>query len=399
MRKVIYMDHHATTPVDPRVLRAMLPYFTKKFGNSASRTHRLGLETEKAVRNARKEVARLIHADPREIIFTSGATESNNLAIKGVAEAYKEKGRHIITVLTEHKAVLDSCKRLSMQGFQVTYLPVNREGLLDLEALEKAITDQTILISVMFANNEIGVIQPIAEIGKLARKKGVLFHCDAAQAAGKVPVDVKAMRIDLLSLSAHKMYGPKGIGALVVRKSDPQVKLVPMIDGGGHETGFRSGTLNVPGIVGFAEACRICRLQMSQEAGRIASLRDRLRDKILNKLKDASVNGSQKNRLPNNLNISFPSVETGALMAHLKNIAVSSGSACTSMSLEPSYVLKALGVPEDLRRSSIRFGLGRFNTKEEVDQVARRVVDAANSCLRHVGRGSGMPVLSRPRKI
>src|SRR3989338_650551 len=379
MSKIIYMDNHATTPVDPRVARAMLPYFTKRFGNSASHTHRLGHETEEAVQKAREEIARLIHADPREIIFTSGATESDNLAIKGVAEAYREKGNHIITAVTEHKAVLDSCKRLSMQGFQVTYLPVDRDGLLEPRVLEKAITDKTILISVMFANNEIGVIQPVAEIGNIARRKGVLFHCDAAQAVGKVPVDVQAMNIDLLSLSAHKMYGPKGIGALYIRKRDPQVKLVPMIDGGGHEGGFRSGTLNVPGIVGFGKACQICGVSMKKEAKAVGTLRDRLRDKILVQLKDTEVNGSQISRLPNNLNLSFPSVEAKSLMDRLKNVAVSSGSACTSMSLESSYVLKALGVPEALRRSSIRFGLGRFNTKEEVNEVARQVVWAVKS--------------------
>lgn len=370
------MDHHATTPVDPEVLRAMWPYFTKKFGNSASQ-NLFGRQTAEAVERARQEVAQLIGAESREIVFTSGATESDNLAIKGVAEAYRKRGDHILTQATEHKAVLDSCKRLEMAGFKVTYLPVGADGILDIGDLKRAITDKTILISVMFANNEVGVLQPMAELGRIAKERGILFHSDAVQAAGKVPMDVKTLKVDLLSITAHKMYGPKGIGALYIRKGGvPAVKLVPMMDGGGHETGFRSGTLNVPGIVGFGRACRISRRVLQRESKRVAGLRDKLRNGLLEGLGDCTVNGSQKRRLPNNLNISFPNVQAKLLMRELRGIAVSSGSACISTSLESSYVLKALGVQESLRHSSIRFGLGRFNTEEEVDVVTKKVVAA-----------------------
>ncbi len=375
-RRAIYMDHHATTPVDPEVLRAMWPYFTKKFGNSASQ-NLFGRQTAEAVERARQEVAQLIGAESREIVFTSGATESDNLAIKGVAEAYRKRGDHILTQATEHKAVLDSCKRLEMAGFKVTYLPVGADGILDIGDLKRAITDKTILISVMFANNEVGVLQPMAELGRIAKERGILFHSDAVQAAGKVPMDVKTLKVDLLSITAHKMYGPKGIGALYIRKGGvPAVKLVPMMDGGGHETGFRSGTLNVPGIVGFGRACRISRRVLQRESKRVAGLRDKLRNGLLEGLGDCTVNGSQKRRLPNNLNISFPNVQAKLLMRELRGIAVSSGSACISTSLESSYVLKALGVQESLRHSSIRFGLGRFNTEEEVDVVTKKVVAA-----------------------
>lgn len=376
MKLPIYMDYHATTPVDPRVLRVMLPYFSEKFGNPASRNHRFGWEAEEAVERARKQVAELIGAQPKEIVFTSGATESDNLALKGVAEAYRHRGDHIITVATEHKAVLDSARRLEAQGFRVTYLPVRPDGLIDLDQLRAAITDRTILISVMYANNEIGVVQPIREIGRIAKEKGVLFHTDAVQAAGKIPIDVEADGIDLASLSAHKMYGPKGIGALYVRRRNPRVELVPLIDGGGHERGLRSGTLNVPAIVGFGEACAICRREMPEESQRLRQLRDRLLNQILAELDEVYINGSMEHRLPNNLNLSFRYVDAEALLTALPDVALSSGAACSSANLEPSHVLRALGRGDDLVHSSIRFGLGRFTTQEEVDYVAGRIVEA-----------------------
>jgi cysteine desulfurase len=375
----IYMDNHATTPVDPRVLEAMLPYFTEKFGNAASRNHAFGWESEAAVDTAREQVARLIHAgSPREIVFTSGATESDNLAIKGVAAAYKDKGDHIITCVTEHKAVLDSCKVLEKQGCRVTYLPVDRDGLIDQQQLREAITDRTILISVMAANNEIGTIEPVKEIGRIAKEKGILFHSDATQAVGKIPVHVDEMGIDLLSLTAHKMYGPKGVGALYVRGSNPRVKITPIIDGGGHERGMRSGTLNVPGIVGLGVACAIEQREMAAEAERLVALRERLKQGILAVLDEVSVNGHPTQRLPGNLNMSFAYVEGESLLMALKEIAVSTGSACTSASLEPSYVLRAIGVPDELAHTSIRFGLGRFNTEEEVDFTVGRVTQEVN---------------------
>ncbi len=371
----VYMDNQATTAVDPRVLDAMLPYFTEKFGNAASRNHEFGWKAEEAVETARGHVARLIHATPREIIFTSGATESNNLAIKGVAEAYHAKGSHIITQVTEHKAVLDTCKRLQKYGYEVTYLAVAKDGLIDLEELRRAITPKTILISIMHANNEIGAIQPIEEIGKIAKQHKMIFHVDAAQSVGKIPVDVHRDGIDLLSISAHKIYGPKGIGALYVRRKDPRVEISAIIDGGGHERGMRSGTLNVPGIVGLGKACEICLKEMAQEAERAARLREKLKAAILSRLDQTSINGSMQHRLPGNLNLSFAGVEGDALLMGINDVAVSSGSACTSATLEPSYVLRALGVPEDLAHSSIRFGIGRFNSDEEVDYVADRVVE------------------------
>jgi len=371
----IYMDNHATTQVDPRVLEAMLPYFTEKFGNAASRNHEFGWKAEEAVETARAQIARLIHASPREIIFTSGATESNNLALKGAAEAYRSKGNHIITEAAEHKAVLDACKRLEQSGCEVTYLPVNRDGLINLEDLRRAITPKTILISIMHANNEIGVIQPIQEIGRIAKEKKVLFHVDAAQSIGKIPVDVEQFGIDLLSISGHKIYGPKGIGALYVRRKDPRVDLTPSIDGGGHERGLRSGTLNVPGIVGLGKACEIAQKEISAEGERLIRLRDKLKESIMGRLDGTTINGSMAHRLPGNLNLSFAGVEGDALLMGINDVAVSSGSACTTATLEPSHVLRALGVSEDLAHSSIRFGIGRFNTEEEVDYVADRVVE------------------------
>ncbi|HNV01775.1 MAG TPA: IscS subfamily cysteine desulfurase [Vicinamibacterales bacterium] len=370
----IYFDNQATTPVDPRVLEAMLPYFTERFGNAASRNHRYGWEAEEAVEAARKQVADLIGANPKEIVFTSGATESDNLAIKGAVYMYREKGDHVITALTEHKAVIDTCKRLEKEGFRVTYLPVKPDGLVDLDALRDAITAKTVLITIMAANNEIGVLQPVAEIGAMAKERGVLFHTDAVQAAGKVPFDVNACNAHLASISAHKMYGPKGVGALYVRRRQPRVLLSPIIDGGGHERGMRSGTLNVPGIVGFGKAAELCRLEMAQESARIRALRDRLNAKLHAGLDELHVNGSMEHRLPGNLNISFAYVEGESLLMGINDVAVSSGSACTSASLEPSYVLKALGTGDDLAHSSIRFGLGRFNTEDEVDYVAGKVV-------------------------
>ncbi len=369
----IYMDNHATTPTDARVLEEMLPYFTEKFGNASSRSHRFGWEAEKAVDLARERLAKLIGATAKEIIFTSGATESDNLAIKGVAEMYRDRGNHIITVVTEHRAVLDSAKRVERCGYRVTYLPVASDGLIDLEALKQAIGPQTVLVSVMAANNEIGVLQPMAEIGKLCRERSVLFHSDLVQAVGKMPVDVNKMNLDLASISAHKLYGPKGVGALYVRQG---VKLEALIDGGGHENGMRSGTLNVPGIVGLGKASAIAAEEMPQEACRLAGLRNRLREKIMARLDQVYINGSMEQRLPGNLNLSFAHVDGEPLLMALTDVAVSSGSACTSARREPSYVLKALGVSDDLCLSSIRFGLGRFNTEAEVDYVADRVVEA-----------------------
>jgi cysteine desulfurase len=375
MKLPIYMDNHATTQVDPRVFKAMHPYLTNIFGNSASRNHSFGWEAEEATEKARKQVADLIGATSKEIVFTSGATESDNLALKGVAEMYAEKGNHIITAATEHKAILDTCKRLEKEGLRVTYLPVQTNGLIDLDQLRAAITDKTILISIMYANNEIGVLQPVAEIGKIAKERGVLFHTDGTQAAGKIPVNVIQDNIDLMSISAHKMYGPKGVGALYVRRRNPRVQLTAQMDGGGHERGMRSGTLNVPGIVGLGEACAIAKAEMAEESQRLAYLRDKLKDRLLASLDEVYINGTQEHRLPNNLNISFAYVEGESLLMGINDVAVSSGSACTSATLEPSYVLKALGAGDDLAHSSIRFGLGRFNTEEEVDYVAEKVID------------------------
>jgi cysteine desulfurase len=375
MKLPIYLDNHATTRVDPRVVDAMLPYFTEHFGNAASRNHEFGWEAEQAVDKARKQIADLIGATPKEIIFTSGATESDNLAIKGVAEMYAEKGNHIITVVTEHKAVLDTCKKLEKLGFRVTYLPVMGDGLIDLEMLKEAITDKTILVSIMYANNELGVIQPVREIGKICRERGVLFHTDGVQAIGKVPINVNADNIDMMSISAHKMYGPKGVGALYVRRRNPRVQITAQIDGGGHERGMRSGTLNVPGIVGLGEACELCHREMETETVRLRNLRDRLRAKLEAGLDEVYINGSMEHRLPHSLNMSFAYVEGESLLMGINDIAVSSGSACTSATLEPSYVLKALGVGDDVAHSSIRFGIGRFNTEEEIDYVAAKLID------------------------
>src|SRR5215472_2222401 len=371
----IYMDYHATTPVDPRVVEAMLPYFTEKFGNAASRNHPFGWEAEEAVEKARKQVADLIGANAKEIVFTSGATESDNLAIKGVAEMYREKGNHIITCVTEHKAVIDTCKRLEREGYRVTYLPVQKDGRISLDELKAAIGDKTILISIMTANNEIGVVQPIAEIGAIAKEKGILFHTDAVQAAGKMPFNVNDLKVDMASLSAHKMYGPKGVGALYVRRRNPRVLLAPIIDGGGHERGMRSGTLNVPGIVGFGKAAEIARQGLAEESAEMFRLREKLRMTLHRELDEVYINGDLERRLPGNLNMSFAYVEGESLLMGINDIAVSSGSACTSASLEPSYVLKALGVGEDLAHTSIRFGIGRFNTEEEIDYVAERVIE------------------------
>ena len=370
----IYMDHHATTPVDPEVVRAMLPYFSDEFGNAASRTHAYGWKALEAVEAARETIARLIGAGPVEIVFTSGATESDNLAIFGTAQFLSERGRHIVTGSTEHPAVLDCCRRLEKLGFAVTYLPVDRAGMVSPDALRAALRSDTILISLMAANNEVGTLHPVAEIGKIAKDKGVVFHCDAAQAAGRIPLDVEAMGIDLLSFTAHKMYGPKGIGALYVRKRQPRIRLEPQIYGGGHERGMRSGTLNVPGIVGFAKACEIAARVMPEEAVILAELRDRLHRRIDAELEEVTLNGHPRQRLPNNLNLSFAYVEGESLMMALDGVAVSSGSACTSASQEPSHVLKAMGVSDDLIHTSLRFGLGRFNTSAEVDRVAEKVI-------------------------
>ena len=371
----IYMDNHATSPLDPRVLEAMMPYFTRQFGNAASRNHSFGWEAEQAVEMAREQIAKLIGATAKEIIFTSGATESNNLAIKGIAEMYRERGNHIITQVTEHKAVLDTCKRLEKYGYRVTYLPVRADGIIDIEDLKRAMDEKTILVSIMAANNEIGVLQPIREIGKICHEKGVLFHTDAVQAVGKVPVNVLADNIDVLSLSAHKIYGPKGVGALYVRRRNPRVQIAAQIDGGGHERGMRSGTLNVPGIVGLGKACEIALLEMETEAAYLRGLRDRLKEEFESVLDYVHVNGSMEHRLPGNLNMSFVYVEGESLLMGINDVAVSSGSACTSATLEPSYVLKALGLGDDVAHSSIRFGLGRFNTRAEVDYVAAKVTD------------------------
>ena len=375
MNRSLYFDYQATTPVDPRVLEAMLPYFTQQFGNAASRNHAFGWDAEEAVENARKQVAELIGANPKEVIFTSGATESNNLAIKGIAEMYREKGNHVITCVTEHKAVIDTCKKLEKQGYRVTYLPVQKDGRISLDELKDAITDKTILITIMTANNEIGVLQPVAEIGAIAKEKGVLFHTDAVQAAGKVPFNVTQVKADLVSISAHKMYGPKGVGALYVRRRNPRVLLAEQINGGGHERGMRSGTLNVPGIVGLGKAASICGAEMSTEAGRLRKLRDSLNEKFHKNLDEIYINGSMEHRLPHNLNISFAYVEGESLLMGINDVAVSSGSACTSASLEPSYVLKALGAGDDLAHSSIRFGLGRWTTEEEVEYVVDKLTN------------------------
>ena len=373
----IYLDNHATTPLDPRVLEAMMPYLTSKFGNAASRNHSFGWVAEEAVENARTQIAKLIGATAKEIIFTSGATESNNLALKGVAEMYREKGNHIITAVTEHKAVLDTCKHLEKSGIRVTYLPVKADGLIDLEDLKRAMDEKTILVSIMFANNEIGVIQPVAEIGKLCRERGVLFHTDAVQAVGKVPVDVNALNIDMLSLSGHKIYGPKGVGALYVRRKNPRVQLSAQIDGGGHERGMRSGTLNVPGIVGMGAACEIAGENLKEEMARYAYLRDKLMNMMKGELDLVFINGNMEEgkHLPGNLNMSFLYVEGESLLMGINDIAVSSGSACTSATLEPSYVLKALGLGDDVAHSSIRFGIGRFTTEAEIDYVGNKVID------------------------
>ena len=373
MKLPIYMDYHATTPVDPRVVDAMLPYFTQHFGNPASRNHSFGWEAEEAVETARKQVADLIGANAKEIIFTSGATEANNLAIKGAAEMYREKGNHIITCVTEHKAVIDTCKKLEKQGARVTYLPVQKDGRISLDELQAAITDKTILITIMAANNEIGVLQPIAEIGAIAKEKGIIFHTDAVQIAGKVPFSVNEAKVDLASITAHKLYGPKGVGALFVRRRNPRVLLAEQINGGGHERGMRSGTLNVPGIVGFGKAAELARLEMATESQRLRTLRDALNAKLHANLDEIYVNGSMEHRLPHNLNISFAYVEGESLLMGINDVAVSSGSACTSASLEPSYVLKALGAGDDLAHSSIRFGLGRWTSDEEVDYVVEKL--------------------------
>jgi len=375
MKLPIYMDYHATTPVDPRVLEAMLPYFTENFGNPASRNHAFGWAAEEAVDKGRKQVADLIGAKPKEIIFTSGATEANNLAIKGVVEMYREKGNHVITCVTEHKAVIDTCKKLEKQGGRVTYLPVQKDGRIDLDELRAAITDKTILITIMTANNEIGVLQPVAEIGAIAKEKGILFHTDAVQAVGKVPFDVNQVKADLVSLSAHKMYGPKGVGALYVRRRNPRVLLAEQISGGGHERGMRSGTLNVPGIVGLGKAAEICQADMVSDTARLLALRERLNEKFHQNLDEIYINGSMEHRLPHNLNISFAYVEGESLLMGIADVAVSSGSACTSASLEPSYVLKALGAGDDLAHSSIRFGLGRWSTEEEVDYIVDKLTN------------------------
>ena len=370
----IYLDNNATTAVDPRVLDAMLPYFLERFGNAASKNHAFGWEAEAAVDSAREQVARLIGASsPREVVFTSGATESDNLAIKGVAEAYREKGNHIVTCVTEHKAVLDCCKVLEKRGFEISYLPVNADGFVDLQRLRDALTDRTILISIMAANNEIGILQPTKEIGRLAKERGILFHSDATQAVGKIPLNVEDMGIDLLSLTAHKIYGPKGIGALYVRATKPRVKITAQIDGGGHERGMRSGTLNVPGIVGLGKASELAQQEMGAEAERLIALRERLKAGLFAQLEDVRINGDAVQRLPGNLNLSFAYVEGESLMMGLKEIAVSTGSACTSASLEPSYVLKAIGLEDSLAHASIRFGLGRFNTADEIDYAVQRV--------------------------
>ena len=369
----IYLDYQATTPMDPRVLEAMMPYFTYKFGNPHSRSHSYGWEAEEGVEKARGQLAKLIGADDKEVIFTSGATESNNLAIRGVAEFYKDRKNHIVTTVTEHKCVLDTCRHLEQNGFEVTYLPVRKNGLIDLEELRAAITDKTVVVSIMAVNNEIGVIQPLEEIGKICREKKTFFHTDAAQAAGKIPLDVEAMNIDLMSISGHKIYGPKGIGALYVRRK-PRVRLVPLIVGGGQERGFRSGTLPTPLCVGLGEAAEICMKEMAGEAVRIKKLQERMLKGLNAKLPEIFVNGDLEHRIPGNLNISFAHVEGESLMMGIKGLSVSSGSACTSASLEPSYVLRALGVEEEMAHTSLRIGLGRFTTEQEVDTAVADLV-------------------------
>lgn len=378
MKLPIYMDNHSTTACDPRVVDAMLPFFTEKFGNAASRNHSFGWEVEEAVDQARRRIANLIHADAKEIVFTSGATESDNLALKGVVEMYKEKGDHVITSSTEHRAVIDAAKSLEKKGVRVTYLHVDKTGMINPDDVRAAITDKTILISIMLANNEIGTIHPIQEIGKIAKEKGVLFHCDATQGVGKIPVNVSDLGVDLMSFTSHKIYGPKGIGALYVRRKAPRVRLVPMIDGGGHERGMRSGTLPVPLIVGFGKAVELCEREMPTESVRIQCLRDRLHAGITDALEAVYLNGHPTERLSGNLNLSFAYVEGEALLMGVKEIALSSGSACTSATLEPSYVLRALGVGSDLAHSSIRFGLGRFSTPEEVEYTIDRMIKAVN---------------------
>jgi cysteine desulfurase len=369
----IYLDNNATTKVDPRVLDTMIPYFAEHYGNAASRSHAFGWEAEEAVDYAREQVAQLIGAEPKEIVFTSGATEADNLALKGVFEMYAAKGNHIITVVTEHKAVLDSCRHIEKLGGEITHLNVNQDGLIDLDELKDAIKPNTILVAVMYANNEIGVIQPVKEISAVARKNGVLFFTDATQAAGKIPIDVNEDGIDIMSFSAHKIYGPKGVGALYIRRKNPRVKVTAQIDGGGHERGMRSGTLNVPGIVGFGKACELCKIHLHKEAEQMKRLRDRLESGLL-KLGNVYINGSKKNRLPNTSNLSFKAVESETLMLGFnKDIAVSSGSACTSATLEPSYVLKAMGVEDDMAKAAIRFGLSRFTTDEEIDYAIQKV--------------------------
>lgn len=378
MKLPIYLDNHATTQCDPRVVEAMLPFFVDNFGNAASRNHSFGWVAEEAVENARKQIADLIGATSKEIVFTSGATESNNLAIKGVAEMYAERGNHIITAATEHKAVLDTCKHLEKQGVRVTYLPLKGDGLVDLDMLRDAITGKTILVSIMYANNEIGVIQQVKEIGAICKERGVLFHTDGVQAVGKIPVNVLADNIDIMSLTAHKMYGPKGVGALYVRRRNPRVQISAQMDGGGHERGMRSGTLNVPGIVGFGKAAALCHELMPTEMEKHRIMRDRLRAKLEANLEETYINGSMEHRLPHNLNMSFAYVEGESLLMGINDIAVSSGSACTSATLEPSYVLKALGLGDDLAHTSIRFGIGRFNTDEEIDYVANKMIEVVN---------------------
>ena len=375
MKLPIYLDNHATTPVDPRVLEAMLPYFSGKFGNAASRSHQFGWEAEQAVETAREQIAKSIGAVAKEIIFTSGATESDNLAIKGVAEAAGQRGGHIITVATEHKAVIDSCKHLEKLGYRVTYLPVAADGLISLEDLKGAFSEKTLLVTVMYANNEIGVLQPISEIGKLCRERGVLFHCDAVQAIGKLAVDVNHDGIDLMSITAHKLYGPKGVGALYVRSKNPHAEIAAQIDGGGHEHAMRSGTLNVPGIVGLGKACELAIQEMAQESARLATLRDKLRKQLEDNLDDIHVNGSIEHRLAGNLNVRFDGVDSESLLMGINDIAVSTGAACTAAKIEASYVLKAIGLTDEQANSTLRFGIGRFNTDEEIDYGAERVIE------------------------
>jgi cysteine desulfurase len=394
-RLPIYLDNHATTRTDPRVVEAMLPFFTEHYGNAASRTHAFGWKAEEAVDTARAQVAALIGADAKEIVFTSGATESNNLAIKGAAHLYRPQGDHIITVQTEHRAVLDPCRRLQSEGFHVTFLPVDRFGRVAPAQVAEAITPRTILVSVMLANNEVGTLQPVAAIGKLCKERQVLLHTDATQAVGKVPVDVHELQADLLSLSAHKLYGPKGVGALYVRRRNPHVRLEPILDGGGHERGLRSGTLPVPSVVGFGKACELAAGSMSEEAARCRALRGRLHEGLTANLPDVSLNGHPDERLPNNLNLSFAHVRGEALLMALRTVAVSSGSACTSASVEPSYVLRAMGVPDDLAHGSLRFGLGRFNTAEEVEYV----IEEVTRVVRHLRSLNPEYALAAPRQL